>query len=63
MGLEFDAELSYGLEGKPDSSPFGAALAGGLVFPFGAFKNLTKPKGEQGGSFAWTMQARLYVAF
>ena len=63
MGLEFDAELSYGLLGQADASPFGGSLAGGLAFPFGGFKNLTKPTDDQGGSFAWTIQARLYVAF
>lgn len=63
MGLEFDAELSYGLEGAPDASPFGAALAGGLAFPFNGFKNPTNAADSQSGSFAWTIQARLYVAF
>lgn len=63
MGLEFDAELSYGLESTTDPSPFAAALMGGIAFPFGAFDNLNLPTDRQGGSFAWTIQARLYVTF
>jgi len=62
MGLEFDAELSYGTKGTADSSPFGGSLAGGMAFPFGAFTDKTGDTDES-GSFAWTMQARLFVAF
>jgi uncharacterized protein (TIGR04551 family) len=62
MGLEFDAELSYGLASADDNSPLKAALAGGILFPFGAFKNLAETD-DQGGSFAWTIQGRLYVTF
>ncbi len=64
MALEFDAELAYGLSG-PDDGPgsFGASLAGGMAFPFGAFDNLTLADNRQGGSFAWTIQARLFLLF
>jgi uncharacterized protein (TIGR04551 family) len=61
MGLEFDGELSYGIEG-PDPGPFGASLMGGILIPFGAFK-ADPGDTESGGSFAWTVQARLYLTF
>ena len=65
LGLEFDAELSYGiLNTTPTTDGFKASLAGGMLFPFGAFDNPNLPVDvPQSGSFAWTIQARLYVAF
>jgi uncharacterized protein (TIGR04551 family) len=63
MGLELDAELAYGSDESPSGAAFRGAFAGGLLFPFGAFKNLDLPAEEQGGSFAWTLQGRLYVTF
>jgi deoxyribose-phosphate aldolase len=38
-------------------------IGAGIAFPFGAFDNLNLPADKQGGSFAWTIQARLYVTF
>ena len=60
MGLEFDAELAYGLLKKADGGAFRASLAGGILFPFGGFNN-----GDSGksGSFAWTIQTRLYITY
>lgn len=63
MGLEFDSELLLGSVEDDGRGGVQASLAGGLLFPFGAFKNLLKEEAEQSGSFAWTMQARLYVSF
>ncbi len=64
MALEFDAELSYGL--ARERGPFGASIATGMAFPFGAFENTSDPTlgaEERGGSFAWTLQARLFLNF
>lgn len=64
MGLEFDAELSYGLQAKgKQEDGLKAALAGGILFPFSAFRNLNLAQQDQGGSFAWTIQTRLYLNF
>ncbi|MEZ4271610.1 MAG: TIGR04551 family protein [Myxococcota bacterium] len=64
MGLEFDAELAYGIINSPKGGAFRAALAGGVLFPFGAFDNPTPASGESGNaSFAWTLQTRFYVTY
>ena len=63
MGLELDGEISYGIENLVEESPFGASIAGGVLFPFDAFKNQTAPEGEGDPSFAWTVQGRLYIVF
>ena len=63
MGLELNGELAYGKLDAPEGGPFRASVMGGMLFPFGAFKNPDREEGEQGGSFAWTLQWRLYVAF
>jgi uncharacterized protein (TIGR04551 family) len=60
LGLELDAELAYGAESNPESGAFKGALMGGMLFPFNAFKN---PTLNAGPSFAWTIEARLYVTF
>lgn len=62
MGLELDAEITYGLS-SPNAGPFGASLAGGLAFPFGAFDMPLLDSGKQGGSFAWTLQSRIFLTF
>ncbi len=63
MGLELDAELAYGSDESPGGGAFRGALAGALLFPFGAFDNPNLPSDERGGSFAWTLLGRLYVTF
>jgi uncharacterized protein (TIGR04551 family) len=63
LGLEFDAELSYGLGHKEKESPFGASFAGGLLFPFGGFDNALIPVDDQDKQFAWTLQLRAYISF
>jgi uncharacterized protein (TIGR04551 family) len=63
MGLEIDAEASYGLTHDLDGNAFRAAIQGGIVFPFGAFANPNRPEDSQGPNFAWTIQARMYVTF
>ncbi len=60
MGLEFDAELMYGSEARRQEAQLMASLAGGILFPLGAFNN---PQSTQGNSFAWTIQARVYLTF
>ncbi len=62
MGIEFDAELSYGLESL-NAGPLGGSLVGGIAFPLGAFDNPELETDAQGGSFAWTIQARMYLTF
>lgn len=66
MGLEVDGELSYGTAQAAGTTGFRAALLGGIAFPFGAFKNhrgLDGPGTTMNGSFAWTLQGRLYLTF
>jgi uncharacterized protein (TIGR04551 family) len=63
LGLELDGELAYGLIDDPEGGAFRAALAGGVLFPFGAFRNPTLDSTDQTGSFAWTLQLRLYIGF
>lgn len=65
LGLELDAELVLGA--APDRQEQGvlASIAGGVLFPFGAFDNLELEGTDDGpgGKFAWTLQGRLYVTF
>jgi hypothetical protein len=64
MGVEFDGEVSYGNESLAERGQLLAALRGGLVFPLGAFNNPQAANGQSpGGSFAWTVQARMYLTF
>jgi uncharacterized protein (TIGR04551 family) len=69
MGLEFDAEASWGMAVDPDGNSFRAAIRGGLVFPFGAFQNplgKTQPlqyERGQGPNFAWMIGTRLNITF
>ena len=60
MGIEFDAELTYGSEARRQEAQLMASLAGGILFPLGAFNNA---QSTQGNSFAWTIQARVYLTF
>ncbi len=63
LGLEVDAELAYSSEPTPQGGALKGSLAGGMLFPFAAFKNRAENKGEQDPSFAWTLQARMYVTY
>jgi uncharacterized protein (TIGR04551 family) len=63
LGVEFDGELSYDRDSHLERGQVLAALAGGILFPLGGFNNPTLSAGQQGGSFAWTLQARMYMTF
>lgn len=64
MGLELDGELAYGLLNTADGGALRAAFMGGILFPFGAFNNPEiADSADRGGSFAWTLQTRLYVTY
>ncbi|MBN1962421.1 MAG: TIGR04551 family protein [Deltaproteobacteria bacterium] len=63
LGLEFNAEISYGLLGKiAQTSPIKLSIAGGLLFPLSGFKNTSLTQ-DQDGSFSWTIQTRTYITF
>lgn len=64
MGLELDGEVAYGLLNDPNGGALRAAFMGGILFPFGAFDNPEIAEAEdRGGSFAWTLQTRLYLTY
>lgn len=64
LGLEFDGEVAYGDETQLERGQLIAALRGGLVFPLSGFNNPDAGNGQNaGGSFAWAVQARLYLTF
>lgn len=60
LGLELDGELIIGApSATPSEGEVYASLAGGALFPLGAFD--LGP--EDPSSFAWTLQGRLYLTF
>lgn len=69
LGIEVDGELSYGLLGKAaETGALKASFAGGILFPLAGFKRGDAASAAGGtagdaGSFAWTLQTRLYVTF
>ncbi len=64
LGLEFDAELSYGMLGTAAAKTnFKAAIAGGILMPFAGFRNMNLAGSKQNGNFAWTINTRLGVTF
>lgn len=70
MGLEIDAEVSYGLFTNLDGNMLRGAVMGGVLFPFDAFRNANIAADDgQGGvtglgpNLAWTIMARLYVTY
>jgi uncharacterized protein (TIGR04551 family) len=63
MGIEFDAEISYGLQNTTNPSPFAVSIVGGIAVPLGAFNVLVPDQDPIGGDFAWTVQGRFYITF
>jgi uncharacterized protein (TIGR04551 family) len=63
LGLEVDGELAYGLHSSQQRGQLLASLAGGMLFPLSGFSNPTRAIGSQNGSFAWTIQARMFATF
>lgn len=63
LGVEIDAEVMYGLDTNLERGQFMASLAGGMLFPLGGFNNASLPAANQGGSFAWTVQARVFFTY
>lgn len=63
LGVEVDGELAYGLHSSQQRGQLLASLAGGMLFPLGGFTNPTRAIGSQNGSFAWTIQARMFATF
>ena len=63
LGVEFNGELTYGIDTNLERGQFLASLGGGILFPLGGFNNPTRPPDQQAGSFAWTLQGRLYLTF
>jgi hypothetical protein len=63
LGVELDGELAYGLHSSQQRGQLLASLAGGMLFPLSGFANPTRAIGTQNGSFAWTIQARMFATF
>ena len=64
MGVEFDGEVSYGIDTNLERGQFLAALAGGILFPLGAFNNPQVTEvSQQAGQFAWMIQLRMALTF
>jgi uncharacterized protein (TIGR04551 family) len=63
LGLEIDGELAYGIHSSQQRGQLLASLAGGMLFPLKGFTNPTRAIGSQSGSFAWTIQARMFLTF
>jgi uncharacterized protein (TIGR04551 family) len=63
LGIEVDGEISYGLIGTAaEAGALKASFAGGILFPLNGFRAGDKAGGDS-GSFAWTLQSRLYITF
>ncbi len=66
LGLELDLELSYGGGKRGERTAFSGSILGGVLFPFGGFKNYEladDPTADVGGGIAWTLQAHLNFVF
>ena len=63
LGAELDGELAYGIHSSQQRGQLLATLAGGMLFPLSGFANPTRAIGTQNGSFAWTIQARMFLTF
>lgn len=62
LGLELDAEITYGTSLGIGGSPLQASLAYGLLWPFDALKNLHST-GAKNPKIAQALQMRLYFVF
>lgn len=63
LGVEVDGEVAYGLLNLEQRGQLMASLAAGMLFPLAGFDKRPSEGVVQRGSFAWTMQARMFLTF